>query len=385
MDALKLAECQRITAVLESAVEKLGILASLTTDIHNDELSSMLGEEISRVIQEQRSLEKRYEELVYERRNMKGFSNRVKFQANEEEIERVACQLRQSTKVLTRNLQDNPNLEGNMQKIQGERGALETLLVNTAHELQFASFSSLEEVCEKEEKMNEHVRVVLAREKELSQTVTRLKQELHDERSSFEQQVLSKNEKIADLKERLQEKKSETAIELRYLAKESKAKYNCTQRVRVKQIRDLMESNALVQSELEIEQRATTMQREFLDRKLNALTEKNLDVNNKNDKDNQDKTKMLEALQEEQEANQKRLFDLEKRYKHDVDTRAAKAEEERRMLELQAIKWAAEERDYRAATRLQCNWRMHYARVAVNDIKNPKKKGKKGKGGKKKK
>ena len=29
--------------MLESAVEKLGILASLTTDIHNDELSSMLG------------------------------------------------------------------------------------------------------------------------------------------------------------------------------------------------------------------------------------------------------------------------------------------------------------------------------------------------------
>ena len=38
-------------------------------------------------------------------------------------------------------------------------------------------------------------------------------------------------------------------------------------------------------------------------------------------------------------------------------------------------------------TRTQCNWRMHNARVALNDIKNPKKKGKKGKGkgGKKKK
>jgi len=34
--------------------------------------------------------------------------------------------------------------------MQGERGALETLLVNTAHELQFASFNSLEEVVEKE-------------------------------------------------------------------------------------------------------------------------------------------------------------------------------------------------------------------------------------------
>ena len=137
----------RASTVLESAVEKLGILASLTTDIHNDELSSMLGnpetavhakltdchtaaaaafslcdrvgnvlvyslahitrakphaaayphvrtrmrahaqtclkspgEEISRIIQEQRALEKRYEELIHARRNMKGFSNRIKFQ-----------------------------------------------------------------------------------------------------------------------------------------------------------------------------------------------------------------------------------------------------------------------------------------------------------------
>ena len=38
------------------------------------------GEEISRIIQEQRALEKRYEELIYARRNMKGFSNRIKFQ-----------------------------------------------------------------------------------------------------------------------------------------------------------------------------------------------------------------------------------------------------------------------------------------------------------------
>ena len=63
--------------------------------------------------------------------------------------------------------------------------------------------------------------------------------------------------------------------------------------------------------------------------------------------------------------------------------RNAKEEEERRMLELQAIRRAAEERDYRAAVLLQCNYRMHFSRVAIDDIKNPKKKGKgkKGKGG----
>ena len=49
---------------------------------------------------------------------------------------RVSLALRQSIKVLTRNLQDNPNLEGNVLKIQSERGVIETLFVNTAHELQ---------------------------------------------------------------------------------------------------------------------------------------------------------------------------------------------------------------------------------------------------------
>ena len=80
MDTLAHIECQRITALIESAVEKLGILASLTSGVqgpfllasfqvcprmeqlkdrlivldgHNDELSTMAGEEITRIIQDQ--------------------------------------------------------------------------------------------------------------------------------------------------------------------------------------------------------------------------------------------------------------------------------------------------------------------------------------------
>jgi hypothetical protein len=47
---------------------------------HEQTCLKSTGEEISRIIQEQRALEKRYEELIYARRNMKGFSNRIKFQ-----------------------------------------------------------------------------------------------------------------------------------------------------------------------------------------------------------------------------------------------------------------------------------------------------------------
>ncbi len=121
-------------------------------------------------------------------------------------------------------------------------------------------------------------------------------QELNEERTAFEREVLSKNEQITDLKEKLQEKKTETAIELRYLGKESKvcgssqhchararrralivlkllsttrlwsecmmlvqAKFNCTQRVREKVVRDLEAKIKLIEDELAIEQHANGM------------------------------------------------------------------------------------------------------------------------------
>lgn len=55
--------------------------------------------------------------------------------------------------------------------------------------MQYASFNSLEDVVEKEQRRIEHVRVVLAREKELSDTAARLKQELAEERAAFESEA----------------------------------------------------------------------------------------------------------------------------------------------------------------------------------------------------
>lgn len=50
---------------------------SITPDLlqHRDELSKFIGDEISRTMTEQKSLEKRYEELIEERANMKGYND----------------------------------------------------------------------------------------------------------------------------------------------------------------------------------------------------------------------------------------------------------------------------------------------------------------------
>ena len=52
-------EAQRAVSVLEETVEKLTFLGSITPDVlqHRDELSKFVGDEISRIIHEQRQLE----------------------------------------------------------------------------------------------------------------------------------------------------------------------------------------------------------------------------------------------------------------------------------------------------------------------------------------
>jgi len=340
----------------------------------------MVGEEITRIIQDQRALESKYEGLIKERRMMsRGFANRAHAQENEEEVERVSLALRQSIKVLTRNLQDNPNLEGNMLRIRAERGSLESLLVSTAHELQYASFDSLEDVVDREQRRTEHVRVVLAREKELSDTVASLKRELAEERAAFEKEVVAKNERIAELKEALQLQRTETAIEMQYLGKQAKAQNRCLQGAYDKEIRDLRDAISYVENEKAIEERVNTVQMEFLDRKQAAMGIRADTINTMADRDQAERGRRLEAVKEARDLGLIRLHDLQESYDADVAGRAQVAEERRRLKELLAIKRAAEERDRRAAVLIQCNWKMRRARLALAEMKNPKKK-KKGKG-----
>ena len=75
MAAFKLTpiEVLRAHGILEESLEKLTFLGSITPDIlqHREELSQIVGEEISRIIQEQRQLEAKYEKLIAQRTVLK--------------------------------------------------------------------------------------------------------------------------------------------------------------------------------------------------------------------------------------------------------------------------------------------------------------------------
>lgn len=152
-------ESARISAIVEEALEKLSFLASITPDIiaHRDELSQIVGDEITRIIQEQRSLEQKYEELIRQRTALKALSNKAKYKENQEEIRTVARALRESTKELCRNLKGNPNIAENLSKIQGERSNLQNLLSKTLRELRDNSHATLTHVVEEEKARNDMI------------------------------------------------------------------------------------------------------------------------------------------------------------------------------------------------------------------------------------
>ena len=144
-------ESVRVGAIIEEALEKLSFLASITPDIvaHRDELSQTVGDEITRILAQQRTLESRYEELVGQRLALKAMSNK-RYKENQDEVRTVARALRESTNELCRNLKGNPNIAENLSKVQVERSGLHALLARTLRELHDGSFASLTSAVEEE-------------------------------------------------------------------------------------------------------------------------------------------------------------------------------------------------------------------------------------------
>ena len=70
---LSMLEALRVTAILQETLEKLSFLGSVTPDIsqHREELSQIVGDEISKIISDQKMLEERYEDLVAKRGALK--------------------------------------------------------------------------------------------------------------------------------------------------------------------------------------------------------------------------------------------------------------------------------------------------------------------------
>ena len=141
-------ESVRVSACLHEAIQKLEFLNTLTPDVlaNRDDLAKMVGEEITVLIQEQKDLEKEFQELVQKQHAMNATSNLTEKQNMKKRIEEVSQKLKEKTTLLCRNLRDSPNISENIKKIQDERDTLKTLLLTTNQELLDHMYSTMGKV-----------------------------------------------------------------------------------------------------------------------------------------------------------------------------------------------------------------------------------------------
>lgn len=385
---LNVIESERIVAVVEDAVEKLSFLDSITPDVlqHRDELSKFIGDEIQRTMNEQRGLEARYEELIEKRAVMKGMHNKNKYKEVQEEIQDISRALRESTNNLVRSLKENPNVSGNLIKVQRDRTELRDLFVRVNQELRDrGTYHAITHRVDEENSSKIRFNQLKTREKALRDTVERLQTQLLDEQKSFTKTTADQKLAIAQLKDELQSIKGSASTNTKFKRKESLAtvasiwrEYKLKERICEDR---LSEAEDKLQTEMVVNQQT----KQFLERKIHNLQ---ANVTEWGEKYETDIGNIDAEIARKTEMREQQLVLLEEcRARHQVDVDKARELKEGKEMEIQRAKdqKALAKRQNIAAKCIQGTIRGYVKRKLELEALAPKKKGKGDKKGKKKK
>jgi len=377
-------EAAHIYAVLKRTLDKLSLVGVITVDpaVQAQELTQSVGEEISRMIEQQKQLEKRFEELVSAQHVLRNLPNKSKLRENQAELQLVAEQLRMSTKQLCRNLKDNPNVAENMAKVAMERQSLQLLISRTLHELEvFSKAQPLIESVMAMEAAEVQMQRTIEHERATTATVKQLRNDLKDERIDHEEKMKEQKKLVFGLKEQLAEQKMGTAVEVRFQDKDSLAKNEHLSRLEQTELEDLRRELLLVRQRTEIEANVHGATADFLRHMSQRMQQARMDWSNRHDDDLSNHEVSLEQLKANHARDQRALQDMEAKHAEELrlkTEREMRAADERDRADLEAQRQAMMAK---AAVVVQAYWRGYMQRKAA---KGGKGKGKaKGKGKKK--
>lgn len=388
MSLYKLSEVEafRAQVLLEEALRKLNFLTSISTStsVHGDELTQFMGDEISRIIQEQRDLERRYEELIAARGQLKGLCNKESFTKTQREIQDVAHRLKESNKSLCRNLKENPNVQGNLHKMQTERTQVQEWLEETKTDLMEMSFANLVAKVDAERREQEKLNEVKKKEREASQTVKQLEAEREREYADHEKQTVQANKDIKELKEELQKSKTISDIEFKFEEKKLRAREQALLRIHAQMEKKLSEElDQLLQAQ-DMEQTVHENATNFLEDKLQSLQTRKEQWQEDSNREVNFRQVELDLLKERRATGKQELQEREDKRNAEAEEHKAKENMMRNAVLIEKQRREQYERMTNAALFLQEEGRRYMERMAARKaaMKGKKKKGKKG--GKKK-
>lgn len=333
---------------------------------------------------EQKALQQRYEELVEKRSAMKGMVNKTKYKEVQEEIQEISRALKESTNNLVRSLKDNPNVSGNLIKVQRDRMELHDLLVRCMQELRdrgtyFTLVSKVEEAKNQKIKLQQ----LRTREKELRETVIKLEKLLVEEETVFNKTVSDQKIAIAQLKEELQSVKGSTSVDAKFKRRESLAYVSAIWRDCKLKERVLEDRVKELEDRLHTENIVHTDSKEFLLRKHQQLSDDVLAWESKYEMEVGEMDAKIKSMTDKRNEQLEKLSVLQMRKQHEVEEELKQQEEAERELKVKRAKEMDEKRRGKAAKILQRTIRGFIKRCKELEAMGGGGKKKKGAGGKK--
>lgn len=164
----------------------------------SSDLLKMRSDETGRLLQQHGTLMNQFQQNISTRRSLAGASRAMQ-RANEQQLSETAGSLGHATKSLTRSLQENVDLPGNMNKLHAIGHECHRLFGITVQELAEPDVgrTTLEETTEAEQRVRTTMADTIASEKELSVKVAKLRSELAAETLDMETEIGLKDLKLA--------------------------------------------------------------------------------------------------------------------------------------------------------------------------------------------
>ena len=299
-----------------------------------------------------------------------------------EEIQEVAVGLRENTKNLCRVLKDNPNVSGNLSKIQSDRNTFINYIdgfIRDLHNLNTESFNSmiLTEV-ERQNSLNKKRQ----QEKETAHHAKQLQAECVYEKDEYQKEEKEALAQIQNLKADLLEEKTRQNIRLSYEEADFGAAEEKEQRESKTAEKELEDKIKELQRRKRLELKVHQKINDFIDLKKQKILSENSEWIDRENADFTEEDQKLQKLQDKRTNVKARLNALEESVTREELRQKEREEEEQRMSEIMRLKAIENERKAMALKVILTEY-MEF-REKFGSMKKKKGRGKKGKKGKKK-
>ncbi|XP_002154128.2 dynein regulatory complex protein 9 isoform X1 [Hydra vulgaris] len=359
-------EAIHVVSALEDCVDQLFVLNSVIAG--KPEINQEKVDTLTRLLEQRKLLEAQYVELISPEKSQDEYLE------NE-----LTKKIHKNTLEINKFMRINKSHEDSGQKIHKDLHFVLNVLESTLLEVKSQhTFNSLVEIVEKEKENKKKIQDVISKEEESRKRLKQLQKAVIDTKKEQEIELENKNELIANLKDKLQEIKAKTNMEVRYLKKDAEVRLACFQKKSKIAEQDLRNELATLNRQVEDESRCNVEIETFLRLQHTLLEEKVEYWMNKYDTDVENKQLELDNLKQTKLADLTRLQELTETFFEYSKV----IEEDRLEKEAQLEKEKLELKEKIACSKIQAWWRGIMVRQQLGPFK-PKKK-KKGTKGKKK-